>query len=111
MRLMIRKVQFAPDSEATAPSGETSREFLMSDKPLHVKASLDKEVRGHTGPPACCVKHLPQAHSSESPVAPGSHLTAAVLSVTGVLPRRARQCARQRHQQLQQERQEHNRLR
>lgn len=45
---MIRKVQFAPDTDAAAPSVETTRDFVMSDKPLHVKTSLDKEVRGHT---------------------------------------------------------------
>lgn len=44
MALMLRKVQFAPDSEGAAPSVETSQDFVMSDKPLHVKASLDKEV-------------------------------------------------------------------
>lgn len=48
MKLMIRKVQFAPDTDAAAPSVETTRDFVMSDKPLHVKTSLDKEVRGHT---------------------------------------------------------------
>lgn len=47
VKLMIRKVQFAPETEGAAPSVETTREFVMSDKPLHVKASLDKEVRGH----------------------------------------------------------------
>lgn len=44
MKLMLRKVQYAPDSEGTAPSVETTRDFVMSDKPLHVQASLDKEV-------------------------------------------------------------------
>ncbi|KAF0046407.1 hypothetical protein F2P81_000040 [Scophthalmus maximus] len=45
--LMLRKVQFAPDSEGAAPSVETSQDFVMSDKPLHVKASLDKEMYYH----------------------------------------------------------------
>ncbi|XP_033991885.1 S-antigen; retina and pineal gland (arrestin) a isoform X3 [Trematomus bernacchii] len=45
--LMIRKVQYAPDSEAAAQSVEISKEFAMSDKPLHVKASLDKEMYYH----------------------------------------------------------------
>lgn len=44
MKLMLRKVQYAPESEGTAPSVETTRDFVMSDKPLHVQASLDKEV-------------------------------------------------------------------
>lgn len=41
---MLRKVQYAPEGEGVAPSVETTRDFVMSDKPLHVKASLDKEV-------------------------------------------------------------------
>lgn len=41
---MLRKVQYAPEGEGIAPSVETTRDFVMSDKPLHVKASLDKEV-------------------------------------------------------------------
>lgn len=44
MKLLIRKVQYAPESEGDAPSVETTKDFLMSDKQLHVKASLDKEV-------------------------------------------------------------------
>lgn len=47
VRLMIRKVQYAPESQGPAPSVETTREFVMSEKPLHVKASLDKEVYYH----------------------------------------------------------------
>ncbi|CAF89898.1 unnamed protein product [Tetraodon nigroviridis] len=50
VKLMIRKVQFAPDTDAAAPSVETTRDFVMSDKPLHVKASLDKEVYYHGEP-------------------------------------------------------------
>lgn len=120
MKLMIRKVQFAPDTDAAAPSVETTRDFVMSDKPLHVKTSLDKEVRGHTEL-SCVVSHLWQVVVSGylvlllqghfSPGVPGGHLTAVVIWVTGVLPWRAHQGARQRHQQLQQECQEHNRLR
>ncbi|XP_053294130.1 S-arrestin a [Pleuronectes platessa] len=45
--LTLRKVQFAPESEAVAPSVETTRDFVMSDKPLHVKASLDREMYYH----------------------------------------------------------------
>ncbi|KAF7652139.1 hypothetical protein LDENG_00100980 [Lucifuga dentata] len=47
VKLMIRKVQYAPDSEGMAPSVETTRDFVMSDKPLHVKASLEKEIYYH----------------------------------------------------------------
>lgn len=45
VKLMLRKVQYAPEGEGAVPSVETTRDFVMSDKPLHVKASLDKEVR------------------------------------------------------------------
>lgn len=44
VKLMIRKVQFAPEGEGISPSVETTRDFVMSDKPLYVKASLDKEA-------------------------------------------------------------------
>lgn len=45
MRLVIRKVQYAPERPGPQPTAETTRQFLMSDKPLHLEASLDKEVR------------------------------------------------------------------
>lgn len=45
MRLIIRKVQFAPETPGPQPSAETTRHFLMSDRrSLHLEASLDKEV-------------------------------------------------------------------
>lgn len=44
VRLMIRKVQYAPESLGLAPCVETTRDFLMSDKPLHMEASLQKQV-------------------------------------------------------------------
>ncbi|XP_074505959.1 S-arrestin a isoform X2 [Sebastes fasciatus] len=47
VKLMLRKVQYAPECEAVVPSVETTRDFVMSDKPLHVKASLDKELYYH----------------------------------------------------------------
>lgn len=43
---MIRKVQYAPEKSGPAPSVSVTRDFLMSDKPLHVEASLEKQV-GH----------------------------------------------------------------
>lgn len=46
MRLIIRKVQYAPERPGPQPTAETTRQFLMSDKPLHLEASLDKEVGG-----------------------------------------------------------------
>ncbi|CAB1325720.1 unnamed protein product [Coregonus sp. 'balchen'] len=50
VRLMIRKVQYAPEKSGTAPSVETTRDFVMSDKPLHLEASLDKETYYHGEP-------------------------------------------------------------
>ncbi|XP_072771362.1 S-arrestin a isoform X2 [Nerophis lumbriciformis] len=47
VKLMIRKVQYGPDSEGAAPSVEITQDFVMSDKPLHVRASLDKEIYYH----------------------------------------------------------------
>lgn len=51
MRLIIRKVQFAPAQTGPAPRAETTRQFMMSDKPLHLEASLDREVSRDTVPP------------------------------------------------------------
>lgn len=45
VRLAIRKIQYAPDTGGPAPSGETTCEFVMSDKPLHMRVSLEKEVK------------------------------------------------------------------
>ncbi|XP_078119893.1 S-arrestin a [Sander vitreus] len=42
VKLLLRKVQYAPDSEGVQPSVET-----MTDKQLHLKASLDKEIYYH----------------------------------------------------------------
>ncbi|XP_034744623.1 S-antigen; retina and pineal gland (arrestin) a [Etheostoma cragini] len=43
VKLLIRKVQYAPESTGVKPSVETP----MSDKQLHLKASLDKEIYYH----------------------------------------------------------------
>lgn len=51
MRLVIRKVQYAPEKPGPQPTAETTRQFLMSDKPLHLEASLDKEVRADSPEP------------------------------------------------------------
>lgn len=45
VRLVIRKVQYAPEKPGPQPTAETTRQFLMSDKPLHLEATLDKEVK------------------------------------------------------------------
>lgn len=44
-RLLIRKVQYAPEKPGPQPCAETTWQFFMSNKPLHLKASLSKEVR------------------------------------------------------------------
>uniref|UniRef100_A0AAR2LKK9 Arrestin-like N-terminal domain-containing protein n=1 Tax=Pygocentrus nattereri TaxID=42514 RepID=A0AAR2LKK9_PYGNA len=47
VRLVIRKVQYAPEKPGPQPMVETTRSFLMSDRSLHLEASLDKEVLKH----------------------------------------------------------------
>uniref|UniRef100_UPI0035900501 beta-arrestin-1-like isoform X4 n=1 Tax=Myxine glutinosa TaxID=7769 RepID=UPI0035900501 len=47
VRLVIRKVQYAPEGPGPQPSAETSRQFLLSDKPLHLEASLDRQIYYH----------------------------------------------------------------
>ncbi|XP_051874548.1 S-arrestin-like [Pristis pectinata] len=48
--MVIRKVQYAPDIPIFQPMAKTSRQFLMSDKPLHLEASLNKEIFYHGEP-------------------------------------------------------------
>lgn len=48
VRLVIRKVQYAPEKPGPQPMVETTRSFLMSDRSLHLEASLDKEVYKYT---------------------------------------------------------------
>ena len=43
--MAVRKVQFAPQTTGAQPSCEVQKEFLMSDRPLSLEASLDKDVR------------------------------------------------------------------
>ncbi|XP_063787027.1 beta-arrestin-2 isoform X2 [Pseudophryne corroboree] len=50
VRLVIRKVQFAPEKSGPQPIAETTRNFLMSDRSLHLEASLDKELYYHGEP-------------------------------------------------------------
>nr|DBA29924.1 TPA: hypothetical protein GDO54_005975 [Pyxicephalus adspersus] len=50
VRLVIRKVQFAPEKAGPQPIAETTRNFLMSDRSLHLEASLDKELYYHGEP-------------------------------------------------------------
>ncbi|GCB76025.1 hypothetical protein scyTo_0020970 [Scyliorhinus torazame] len=48
--MVIRKVQYAPDKPISQPVVKTTRQFLMSDKPLHLEASLNKEIFYHGQP-------------------------------------------------------------
>uniref|UniRef100_A0A8C6IV81 S-arrestin n=1 Tax=Melopsittacus undulatus TaxID=13146 RepID=A0A8C6IV81_MELUD len=49
-RLLIRKVQYAPEQPGPQPCAETTWQFFMSKKPLHLKACLSKEVYYHGEP-------------------------------------------------------------
>ncbi|XP_061756284.1 arrestin 3b, retinal (X-arrestin) [Nerophis ophidion] len=49
-RLMIRKIQYAPTKNAAGPKAEITKQFMMSDKPVHMEASLDKEIYYHGDP-------------------------------------------------------------
>nr|AWC68098.1 cone arrestin [Hypsiglena torquata] len=50
VRLVIRKVQFAPTLTSSSPKTQISKQFMMSDKPLHLEASMDKEIYYHGDP-------------------------------------------------------------
>ncbi|XP_051255004.1 S-arrestin-like [Dicentrarchus labrax] len=50
VRLTIRKIQFSPENSKLVPVAETTFEFLMSEKPLHLKLSLPKETFYHGEP-------------------------------------------------------------
>lgn len=44
-RLVIRKIQFAPSKVGNGPKAEICKSFMMSDKPVHLEASMDKDVQ------------------------------------------------------------------
>uniref|UniRef100_A0A3Q2UG54 S-arrestin n=1 Tax=Fundulus heteroclitus TaxID=8078 RepID=A0A3Q2UG54_FUNHE len=50
VRLTIRKIQFSPENTEVAPFADMTFEFVMSEKPLHVKLSLPKETFYHGEP-------------------------------------------------------------
>lgn len=97
MRLIIRKIQFAPLKMGPPPKSETTRQFMMSDKPLHLEASLDKEVS--TGAVPWPVP--PRASSGMGTGMPG-HVTEP-LPTADLLPRRPHQRDRQHQQHYQQD--------
>lgn len=49
---MIKKIQYAPVNNKAGPKAELSKQFMMSDKPVHLEASLEKEV--HQSLPTVC---------------------------------------------------------
>ncbi|XP_059201436.1 arrestin 3b, retinal (X-arrestin) [Centropristis striata] len=55
-RLMIRKIQFAPANNKAGPKADISKQFMMSDKPVHLEASLEKEIYYHGDPISISVK-------------------------------------------------------
>ncbi|XP_066477583.1 S-arrestin [Tiliqua scincoides] len=50
VRLLIRKVQHAPEVPGPQPHAETTWQFFLSKKPLHLQACLSKEVFYHGEP-------------------------------------------------------------
>ncbi|TKS82915.1 Arrestin-C Cone arrestin [Collichthys lucidus] len=46
-RLIIRKIQYAPSQVQAGPKAELCKSFMMSDKPVHLEASLDKDLYFH----------------------------------------------------------------
>ncbi|KYO40394.1 S-arrestin isoform B [Alligator mississippiensis] len=50
VRLLIRKMQFAVEETGPQPRVETTWQFFMSSKPLHLTASLSKELYYHGEP-------------------------------------------------------------
>ncbi|XP_061536829.1 S-arrestin-like isoform X3 [Phycodurus eques] len=50
VRLSVRKIQYSPRDVEASPVADATFDFLMSDKPLHVKLSLPKETFYHGEP-------------------------------------------------------------
>lgn len=44
-RLVIRKIQYAPSQVGAGPKADICKSFMMSDKPVHLEASMEKDVR------------------------------------------------------------------
>ncbi|XP_053747490.1 arrestin-C isoform X3 [Panthera pardus] len=50
VRLVVRKVQFAPLEPGPGPCAQTVRHFLLSSQPLQLQAWMDREVHYHGKP-------------------------------------------------------------
>uniref|UniRef100_A0A3Q3EKX9 Arrestin-C n=1 Tax=Labrus bergylta TaxID=56723 RepID=A0A3Q3EKX9_9LABR len=46
-RLIIRKVQYAPSQVGAGPKADLCKSFMMSDKPVHLEASMEKDLYFH----------------------------------------------------------------
>uniref|UniRef100_A0A8C9X6Q7 Arrestin-C n=1 Tax=Sander lucioperca TaxID=283035 RepID=A0A8C9X6Q7_SANLU len=46
-RLIIRKIQYAPSEVGAGPKADICKSFMMSDKPVHLEASLQKDLYYH----------------------------------------------------------------
>uniref|UniRef100_A0A671VLY2 Arrestin-C n=1 Tax=Sparus aurata TaxID=8175 RepID=A0A671VLY2_SPAAU len=46
-RLIIRKIQYAPSQVGAGPKAEICKSFMMSDKPVHLEAAMEKDLYFH----------------------------------------------------------------
>ncbi|KAL8187562.1 UNVERIFIED_CONTAM: hypothetical protein K2H54_051125 [Gekko kuhli] len=53
VRLLVRKVQHAPEAPGPQPQADTTWQFFLSKKPLHLKACLSKESVYEAQGPIC----------------------------------------------------------
>lgn len=44
-RLIIRKIQYAPNELSAGPKTDINKQFITADKPIHMEASMEKEVQ------------------------------------------------------------------
>ncbi|XP_069578530.1 arrestin 3a, retinal (X-arrestin) [Brachyistius frenatus] len=49
-RLIIRKIQYAPSQMGAGPKAEICKSFMMSEKPVHLEASMEKDLYYHGEP-------------------------------------------------------------
>ncbi|XP_052005531.1 arrestin-C-like [Xyrauchen texanus] len=49
-RLVIRKIQYAPDQLAAGPKADINKQYITADKPVHLEASVEKELYYHGDP-------------------------------------------------------------
>ncbi|XP_077360731.1 arrestin 3a, retinal (X-arrestin) [Festucalex cinctus] len=49
-RLIVRKIQYAPSVVGPGPKTDICKSFMMSDKPVHLEVSLEKDLYFHGEP-------------------------------------------------------------